>query len=133
MKRLLLLSALIMTLPGAAWAQQNGDPAKGAQIFKTCNVCHNLGPGATIKVGPPLNGIVGRPWGSWPGFDYSTGLQDGKAQGKVWDEAMLNKWLTGPRDLVRHTKMIFAGLKTPEQRADVISYLKQFDIKGNRK
>ena len=131
MKRFALL--LTLTLPGVALAQQNGDPAKGEQIFKTCNICHNVGPGAKIKVGPPLNGIVGRPWASWPGFNYSKGLTDGKAQGKVWDEANLEKWLENPRAFVPGTKMIFPGLKQPQQRADVIAYLKQFDINGQKK
>jgi cytochrome c len=134
MKRIILsVSVLILALPGVALAQQNGDVAKGAQIFKTCNICHNIGPGAKIKVGPPLDGIVGRPWGSWPGYTYSKGLQDGKAQGKVWDEANLEKWLENPRKFVPGTKMIFPGLKQPQQRADIIAFLKQYDIKGNKK
>lgn len=132
MKRL-ILSALILALPGAALAQSPGDPAKGEQVFKTCGICHNLGPDAKIKVGPPLNGVVGRPWASWPGYSYSQGLQDGKAQNKVWDEATLQKWLENPRALVSGSKMIFPGLKQPQQRADVIAYLKQFDINGNKK
>lgn len=132
MRRLAWLG-LMLTLPGMASGQQAGDAAKGAQIFKTCNICHNLGPNAKIKIGPPLNGVVGRAWASWPGYSYSKGLQDGKAQGKKWDEATLAKWLQAPRALVPGTKMIFAGLKQPQQRADVIAYLKQFDIKGNKK
>jgi cytochrome c len=133
MKRL-LLSALIAGLPAAAVAQQPaGDAAKGEQIFKTCHICHDIGPTAKIKVGPPLNGVVGRPWASWPGYSYSQGLKDGKAKGNVWTAEMLNKWLEAPSKLVPGTKMIFPGLKTADQRADVIAYLNQFDIKGNKK
>ena len=133
MKRL-LLSALIFGLPAVASAQQPaGDAAKGEQIFKTCGICHDIGPTAKIKVGPPLNGIVGRPWASWPGYSYSKGLQDGKAKGNVWTVDMIEKWLENPRALVPGTKMIFPGLKTAEQRANVIAYLSQFDIKGNKK
>jgi cytochrome c len=133
MKRL-LLSALILGLPAVASAQQPaGDAAKGEQIFKTCGICHDIGPTAKIKVGPPLNGIVGRPWASWPGYSYSKGLQDGKAKGNVWTVDMIEKWLENPRALVPGTKMIFPGLKTAEQRANVIAYLSQFDIKGNKK
>jgi len=128
------LSALIAGLPVAALAQQPaGDPAKGEQIFKTCHICHDIGPTAKIKVGPPLNGIVGRPWASWPGYSYSQGLQDGKAKGNVWTAAELEKWLENPRAVVPGTKMIFPGLKSAAQRADVISYLSQFDEKGNKK
>lgn len=133
MKRL-LLSVLIFGLPAMASAQQPaGDAAKGEQIFKTCGICHDIGPTAKIKVGPPLNGIVGRPWASWPGYSYSQGLQDGKAKGNVWTADLIEKWLENPRALVPGTKMIFPGLKTAEQRANVIAYLSQFDIKGNKK
>lgn len=128
------LSVLIAGLPVAALAQQPaGDPAKGEQIFKTCHICHDIGPTAKIKVGPPLNGVVGRPWASLPGYSYSQGLQDGKAKGNVWTAAELEKWLENPRAVVPGTKMIFPGLKSAEQRADVISYLSQFDEKGNKK
>ena len=130
----LLFSTLIAILPTAALAQQPaGDVAKGEQIFKTCHICHDLGPGAKPKVGPPLNGVVGRHWASWPGYSYSQGLQDGKAKGNVWTPDLLNKWLENPRALVPGTKMIFPGLKTAEQRADIIAYLGQFDEKGNKK
>jgi cytochrome c len=133
MKRL-MISTLIAVLPAAAPAQQPaGDVAKGEQIFKTCHICHDLGPDAKIKVGPPLNGVVGRHWASWPGYSYSQGLQDGKAKGNVWTPDLLNKWLENPRALVAGTKMIFPGLKTAEQRADIIAYLGQFDEKGNKK
>ena len=133
MKRL-LLSVLIFGLPAMASAQQPaGDAAKGEQIFKTCGICHDIGPTAKIKVGPPLNGIVGRPWASWPRYSYSQGLQDGKAKGNVWTADLIEKWLENPRALVPGTKMIFPGLKTAEQRANVIAYLSQFDIKGNKK
>jgi cytochrome c len=130
MKRV-LLSALILILPSAALAA--GDAAKGEQVFKTCAICHNIGPGAKIKLGPPLNGVDGREVGSWPGFSYSKGLLDQKAQGKKWTDATLDKWLENPRADVPGTKMIFAGLKSAEQRADVIAYLKQFDLKGEKK
>jgi cytochrome c len=128
-----IISALAVLLPGAAFAQQAGDPAKGEQTFKTCAICHSIGPGATTKVGPPLNGVVGRAWASSPGYSYSQGLQDGKAQGKVWDEAELNTWLQNPHALVPNTKMIFPGLQQADQRANVIAYLKQFDASGNKK
>lgn len=133
MNRLILSSTLILLLPGVAWALPPGNPAKGKQIFNTCHICHNIGPGAKIKIGPPLNGVVGRPWGSWPGFSYSAGLEKGKADGKVWTEARLDTWLTNPRQDVAGTKMIFPGLHDPQQRADVIAYLNQFDIQGNKK
>jgi cytochrome c len=136
MSRLVVLCTLAVLLPAGAWAQQPlpaGDAAKGAQTFKTCGICHNIGPNAKIKIGPPLNGVVGRKAASWPGFSYSTGLQKLGKEGKVWNDAALNTWLTNPRKDVPGTKMIFAGLSNPQQRANVIAYLKQYDIKGNKK
>ncbi len=133
MNRLILPAALMLLLPGVALALPPGNPAKGEQIFATCNICHNLGPNAKIKIGPPLNGLVGRPWASWPGFQYSEGLLKGKKVGNVWTETRLDKWLTNPRADVPGTKMIFPGLHSAQQRADVIAYLKQFNIKGNKK
>jgi len=130
MKRV-LLSALILILPGTAFAA--GDAAKGEQVFKTCAICHNIGPGAKIKLGPPLNGVDGRPVASWPGFSYSDGLKEFAKKTPTWTDAALDKWLENPRADVPGTKMIFAGLKSPEQRADIIAYLKQFDEKGEKK
>jgi cytochrome c len=135
MSRLVILSALALLLPAGAWAQQPlppGDAAKGAQTFKTCQICHNLGPNAVSKVGPPLNGVIGRPVASWPGYSYSPGLKKFAETTKTWTEAALDKWLTNPRADVPGTKMIFPGLHAPQQRADVIAYLKQFDIKGGK-
>jgi len=135
MSRPVHLFALAMLLPIAAWAQPlpPGNAEKGAQVFKTCAICHNLGPDAKIKVGPPLNGAVGRPVASWPGYSYSPALEKLKGTEKTWTEAALDKWLDNPRAVAPGTKMIFPGLKQPQQRADVIAYLKQFDEKGNKK
>ncbi len=133
---LFLLSSLAALLPAAAWAQQPlppGDAAKGAQTFKTCAICHEIGPNAKIKIGPPLNGVDGRKIASWPGFSYSDGLKKLGAGGKTWNDASLNTWLTNPRKDVPGTKMIFAGLSNPKQRANVIAYLKQFNEKGEKK
>lgn len=132
---LILFSSLAVLLPATAWAQQPlppGDAAKGAQTFKTCAICHDIGPNAKIKVGPPLNGVVGRKIASWPGFSYSSGVKELGEKGKHWTEAALNTWLTNPRKDVPGTKMIFAGLSNPQQRANVIAYLKQFNEKGEK-
>ncbi len=133
MNRLILPAALMLLLPSVALALPPGNAAKGKQIFNTCHICHNLGPNAKIKIGPPLNGIVGRPWASWPGYQYSSGLAKGKKGGNVWTVARLDKWLTNPRADVPGTKMIFPGLHSAQQRADIIAYLNQFNIKGAKK
>jgi cytochrome c len=111
----------------------DGDPAKGEQSFRICGACHSIGADAKNKIGPELNGVVGRKWGSVDDYSYSSDLSAGKDQAKVWDEATLNDYLENPKHLAPHGKMSFAGFKSENQRADVIAYLKQFDDKGNKK
>ena len=135
MRRISTCAALAATLAltaGTALAG-DGDAGKGEQVFKICGACHAIGPGAKNKIGPELNGVVGRKWGSAEGFNYSDDLKAGGQQGKVWDEATLDDYLTNPKHLAPHGKMPFAGLKDPKQRADVIAYLKQFAADGSKK
>jgi cytochrome c len=85
---------------------------------KRCGGCHTAD---TIKVGPKLRGIFGRPAGRDPGFPYSSAL---KAAQFSWDEPALNKWLTDPEDLVPDTDMAFR-LSDKAERTRIIEYLKQ--------
>jgi cytochrome c len=123
----------------AAWAASTiaahaaGDPAMGEQVFRQCGLCHTIGPHAAVKLGPPLNGVAGRVWGSWPHYGYSAGLVAGHNAGKVWDDAALDQWLMAPQKMVPGTKMLFAGLHNPQQLADVVAYLKQFDEDGAKR
>jgi cytochrome c len=110
-----------------------GDAAKGEQVFKACLVCHAIGPNAKNKVGPELNGVVGRKWATIDGFNYSKDLTEGKAAGKVWDEAMLHQYIENPKAVAPRGKMAYAGLKDAAKRDDLIAYLKQFDSAGNKK
>jgi cytochrome c len=116
-----------------ATAHAGGDPARGAQDFKQCGFCHATGPDAMPMVGPPLNGVVGRVWGTWPHYSYSAGLVSGQSAGRVWDDATLDRWLAGPQKMVPGTKMALDGLNDPQQRADIIAYLKQFNQDGTMK
>lgn len=96
------------------------DIDRGAKIFKKCASCHNVGKGEGAKVGPNLYGIVGKARGSFPGFTYSQGL---KSMGGNWDRESISQFITKPKDYIAGTKMAFAGLKKPQDRADVILYL----------
>lgn len=120
---IIVLAALC--LPAAA--QAGGDPAKGAKVFKKCAACHMIGPGAKTRVGPELNGVVGRPAGTVPGFAYSTAMKD---SGLTFDVATLTVYLNAPRATVPGTKMTFAGLPKDEDIADVIAYLQTFGPNG---
>lgn len=109
----------LSALSGPAWA---GDAAKGEKVFKKCMACHAAA-SKTNKVGPYLQGVVNRPVASAEGYAFSDGMKEFAAGGKVWDEAALDLYLTNPKALVPKTKMAFAGLKKPEDRADLIAYL----------
>jgi cytochrome c len=98
------------------------DPARG-QAFtkKICIACHNFQEGGPNKTGPALYGVVGRDKGSVPGYTYSAAM---KAKGGKWTLADLNEWLTKPKAYVPGTKMSYAGIESPQQRADVVDYLR---------
>jgi cytochrome c len=115
---------------GAAGEQPEADlgtllaaatPDAGAKVFNKCKACHSIEQGGPNKVGPNLWNVVGGPKAHMEGFAYSTalaGMHDQK-----WTYENLNAFLTNPKEYVPGTKMTFAGLKDPEQRADVIRYL----------
>jgi cytochrome c len=127
-----LLIALFLLI-GIVTSAKAADPASGEQAFKICTACHMIGPNAKNRIGPPLNGVPGRKWGSTAGFAYSPDLAAGKEAGKVWDDATLDDYLEDPKHLAPNGKMAFAGVKDAAKRADIIAYLKQFDEAGNKK
>lgn len=104
---------------GALLAQADVDV--GAKDARKCGACHSFDEGGPAKIGPPLWGVVGRDIASVEGFSYSDALQgrDGS-----WDYQHLDAFLTQPREYAPGTKMAFAGIKKPEERADVILYLR---------
>ena len=94
----------------------------GETLFKkNCTICHTLEAGKN-KIGPSLAGVVGRKAGSVPGFAYSAA---NKNSGDIWDAQTLDTYLADPRKFMPGTKMVFAGLKNPEDRKALIEYLKE--------
>ena len=104
-------------------ALAGGDPEAGAGVFRKCQACHEVGPDAEAKVGPPLNAIVGAILGQTDDFRYSNTMVEMGEEGTVWTVENLDVYLTKPRDFVDRTRMSFAGLRDAEDRADVIAYL----------
>ena len=127
-KRFLAALAVAFGIAVQAPAQE-GKPEDGAEVFKKCRACHDVGPGAKNKVGPLLNGIIGRPAGTIEEYPYSPANKKAGAEGLVWTEDIMFKYLEAPLAFMPGTKMAFAGLKDPQDRKDVIAYLKTFSGK----
>jgi cytochrome c len=98
------------------------DPAKGAQTFNKCMACHNADKGGPNMTGPNLWGVLGEPIGQGKGFAFSDALSK---KGGTWNWDNLSQWLTSPRAFAPGTKMTFAGLGDPQDRANVIAFLNQ--------
>lgn len=102
----------------------SADVGAGETVFKKCAACHTVENGGANKVGPNLWDIVNRPIAGHEGFAYSGPLKEFSEGGSVvWDYDHLDHFLESPKGLVRGTAMGFAGLKKPEDRADIIAYL----------
>jgi cytochrome c len=95
-----------------------GDPARGKTLYQGCQACHSLDDN---DLGPKHRGVVGRRAGSVADYAYSTAL---KNSGLVWDETLLDRWLTNPSALVPGTKMFFQ-VSDAQNRADIIAFLKE--------
>jgi cytochrome c len=120
----IILAGIAFALP----AQADELVDAGAKVFKKCAACH-VADKKQNKIGPTLNGIVGRKAASIADYKYSEGsLAHAKETGEVWDEAKLDTYLTDPKAYIPKNKMAFPGLKNPDDRKAVIAYLKSIPV-----
>ena len=98
----------------------SADVAKGQQVFAKCQACHTVDQGGANGVGPNLWKVMGAKHGHTPGFAYSDALLS--IQGP-WNWEEMDRWLANPKKYAPGTKMAFAGLSNPEERASLLLYL----------
>lgn len=98
----------------------SADPAAGEQVFKKCTACHNADKGGANALGPNLWGVLGEPIGKGHGFPFSPALS---GVGGTWNWDNMSAWLASPKKFAPGTKMTFAGLSNPQDRANVIAFL----------
>ena len=128
MRTWILTGILVVATAGTAFAQ---DAERGEASFKKwCVPCHDTGGSAKIKLGPPLNGLDGRPAATFAGFNYSNPM---KSSGITWNEASFKDYVKAPMQKVPGTRMAFTGVKDDKEVNDLWAYFKRFDKDGNKK
>lgn len=120
------IGALVASLVPAAAQDAAHDATMGEKVFARCKACHAVGEDAKHRVGPHLNDLFGRAAGSLGDFKYSPAMAKAGEGGLVWDEQTLAEFVAKPKDLVKGTKMAFAGLKKEDEIANLTAYLKTF-------
>ena len=98
------------------------DPIAGQKVMKKCSACHTVEKGGANRIGPNLWNLINRTIASAQGFAYSSALQE--KSGEAWSFENLDGFLAKPKDWAPGTKMAFAGIKKPGQRADLLAFLR---------
>lgn len=99
----------------------SADLAKGEATFAKCTSCHTINAGGANGIGPNLHAVVGEAIGKGVGgYPFSDAL---KSKGGTWTFDELNAWLKSPKAYAPGTKMTFAGLSKPEDRANLIAWM----------
>lgn len=107
--------------PDIGTLMASADAAAGEGVFGKCVACHTINAGGAAGIGPNLHGIMGKPIAGGS-FAYSDAL---KAVGGNWTWEQMDAWLASPRKFANGTKMTFAGLSSPEDRANIMLYMNE--------
>lgn len=116
------IAALALAFSAATTAADAAcSPERGARLFESkCSLCHPVDPDGAHAIGPNLRGVTGRAIASAPGFGYSSALAGGQGS---WSSDRLEAWLADPQAVYPGTAMAFAGIRHPEDRADIVCHL----------
>ncbi|HXH52610.1 MAG TPA: cytochrome c family protein [Sphingomicrobium sp.] len=110
--------------PPLAVLLAQADVAAGEQAFRKCAACHNIEPGGANQLGPGLYGVMGNPIAAHPGFAFSDAL---KSHGGSWGWEEMDSWIANPRRFAPGTKMTFAGIANPQERANLLAFMNSRD------
>jgi len=121
-----LLALGLLASAGTASAEIGDDLENGQAQWRQCKSCHQIGADARDGIGPHLNGLFGRVAGSVEGFRYSKDMVRMGSTGLEWHADTLDPYIENPRSLISGTRMSFRGIKDPQDRADLIAYLRTF-------
>jgi cytochrome c len=96
------------------------DIAAGEKLSKACVACHSFEKGGPNKVGPNMWNVVNGPKAHIAGYAYSKALLE---KGGTWSVDSLNQFLWSPKTYIPGTKMGYAGMKKPQDRANLIKWM----------
>ncbi|HLO75914.1 MAG TPA: c-type cytochrome [Magnetospirillum sp.] len=117
----IVAGALAAAVAAASPAMAGGSAANGKKLFDSyCDECHTTEEGGASRKAPNMFGLIGRQAGTLPGFEYTDA---NRAAGWVWTEAVLDRYLTAPKQAIPGTNMKFKGIPDADERQDVIAYL----------
>ena len=127
-----VMIAAMGAVTGGAYGQEasedttlsaSGDAVSGQNVFQKCQACHNPGASVTYKPGPNLDKIFGRVAGMETNYKgYSKALKESAI---IWSETLLDQWLSNPQNFLPGNKMPFAGIRSAQDRADLMAYLRE--------
>jgi cytochrome c len=100
------------------------DATRGQAAFRQCGSCHTVAKGGNNGVGPNLWGVIAGPKAHLSNFRYSTALAGRGTAGEKWGFEELYKFLESPRGYLAGTSMSFAGVRSSQERADIIAFLR---------
>lgn len=123
----LTLAAMAAGLASPALAAE-GDVDAGEKVFNKCRACHQVGADAKNRVGPVLNGVIGRPIASVEDFNYSDAFMEKAEEGFEWTEETFSEYLSDPKGYIPGNKMSFAGLRKEEEIQNVLAYLESVAV-----